>query len=301
MKSNRASDTAVLIARSLLLADATPALRPLLPRQSARLTRILLNETPRGHWFEFCLRHRTTRNFLFGFERLLLPGIFLHYHARKLCLAEFAQDALASGCRQLVVLGAGLDTLAWRHSLQTGVACFELDHPATQAIKRRAFEKEERSPVLIAADLTRDSPSGLLRGDSQFDPSAPVVIIAEGLLMYFSPARVSQILEDLAQVAAPGSKIAFTFMEARPGQPLAFHNGRRAVNSWLKARGEPFQWGILRADVNDFAARHGWTLTSLSSPEELRTRLLKPHGLENAPLALGESIAFAQINTPTSQ
>ena len=159
---------------------------------------------------------------------------------------SLSQEAFASGCRQLVMLGAGLDTLAWRHSLQTGAACFELDHPATQAIKRRAFQKEMRSPVLIAADLTRDLPSRVLRCDSKFDPSAPVAIIAEGLLMYFSPERVSQLLEDLAKVAAPGSKIAFTFMEARPGQPLAFHNGRQAVNSWLKARGEPFQWGIPR-------------------------------------------------------
>jgi len=300
MKSDRASDTAVLIARSLLLADATPALRPLLSDHSARLTRILLNETPGGRWFEFCLRHRPTRNLLFGFERLFLPGIFLHYHTRKLRLAEFVKDTFASGCRQLVVLGAGLDTLAWRHSLQTGTACFELDHPATQAIKRRAFQKEKRSPVLIAADLTRDLPSRLLRGDSKFDPSDPVVIIAEGLLMYFSPARVSQLLEDLANVAAPGSKIAFTFMEARPGQPLGFHNGRQAVNSWLKARGEPFQWGIPRDPVDEFATRHGWTLTSLSSPEEFRTRLLKPHGLENAPLALGESIAFAQKTSSSS-
>ena len=133
--------------------------------QSARLTRILLNETPRGGWFEFCLRHRLTRNLLFGFERSSSREYSFTITRESCASLSLSQDAFSSGCRQLVMLGAGLDTLAWRHSLQTGAACFELDHPATQAIKRRAFQNEIRSPILIPADLTRDLPSRLCAGN----------------------------------------------------------------------------------------------------------------------------------------
>jgi methyltransferase (TIGR00027 family) len=300
MKIDRASDTAVLIARSLLLLDATPPLRGLLPPESARLTRILLDGISRAGWFEFCLRHRFTRSLLFGAERCFLPGIFLHYHVRKLQLREFVANAHAAGCRQLVILGAGLDTLAWRHALETDSQCFELDHPATQEIKRSALQHEDRKPILIAADFTRDSPSALLRKQASFNPNARVVIVAEGLLMYFSPQRVRDLIQDLSTIAAPGSRFAFTFMEARAGKPLAFHNARSAVNFWLRARQEPFRWGIDRSQVEPFVAEHGWNLVSLSSPDALRAQYLTPFELADAPLAIGESIAFANKPSLTS-
>ena len=41
-------------------------------------------------------------------------------------------DAIAAGCRQVVILGAGLDTRAWRLAALAGMALFEVDHPATQ-------------------------------------------------------------------------------------------------------------------------------------------------------------------------
>ena len=293
MKNDRASDTAVLIARSLLLLEATPRFRPLLPPDSARLTRILLPATSRTGWFEICLRHRITRQLLFSAERFFLPGIFLHYHVRKLELAEFVRSSHAAGIRQLVVLGAGLDTLAWRHALATDACCFELDHPATQEVKRRALHHEVRKPELLAADLMRDSPSDLLRNQALFDPSAPVAVVAEGLLMYFPVHRVRELMHDLSMIAAPGSRFAFTFMEARAGKPLAFHHARPAVNSWLRARQEPFRWGIERPHVASFITEQGWELDRLSSPDDFRSRHLAPRGLANAQLAIGESIAFA--------
>jgi methyltransferase (TIGR00027 family) len=293
MKNDRASDTAVLIARSLLLLDATPRFRPLLPPDSARLTRILLNPTGRSGWFEICLRHRISRALLFGAERFFLPGIFLHYHIRKLQLAEFVRSSHAAGVRQLVVLGAGLDTLAWRHALASDARCFELDHPATQELKRRALHNEDRKPALLPADLMRDSPSELLRHEASFDPGAPMAVVAEGVLMYFPVHRVRELMEDLSLIATPGSRFAFTFMEARAGKPLAFHNARPAVNAWLRARQEPFRWGIERSYVASFLAEQGWQLDRLSSPDDLRSRHLAPLGLANARLARGESIAFA--------
>ena len=57
---------------------------------------------------------------------------------------RFAEDALAAaaerGVRQLVVLGAGLDTYAYRHPLRDRLHIFEVDHPATQAGKRQRLE-----------------------------------------------------------------------------------------------------------------------------------------------------------------
>lgn len=290
MKADRPSSTSLFIARGLLLADATAGLRPLLVDESAALTRRLLDAAEPEHWFDMTLRHPFLRRAIFAGERLFLPGILLHWLARKRLLDALAHDALDAGCRQIVVLGAGLDTLALR--LQSAAVCFELDHPATQAIKRRAMAD---GPALVAADLLHASVAEALRAQPRFVANQPTLYIAEGLLMYLPPARVAELFCEIAGLSAPGSRFAFTFMEARTGHRIAFHNERRIIGWGLRWRGEPFRWALARTDVAAFAAQHGWELASLSSPEELRRRFLTPAGLGNAPLATGESVATAYL------
>ena len=290
MKADRPSSTSLLIARGLLLADATAELRPLLLDESAALTRRLLDAAGPARWFDLSLRHRVLRRALFAVERLALPGVLLHWLARKRLLDALAHEALAAGCRQVVVLGAGLDTLALR--LQSAAVCLELDHPATQAIKRRAIAE---GPALVAADLLHASVAEALRAQPRFTANQPTLYIAEGLLMYLPPTRVAEMFREIAGLSAPGSRFIFTFMEARPGRRIAFHNERRIIGWWLRWLGEPFRWALARTDVEAFAAQHGWDLASLSSPGELRRRFLTPAGLGDAPLATGESVATAYL------
>src|SRR5208282_3157769 len=69
--------------------------------------------------------------------------------------ARFAEDALAAaverGVRQLVVLGAGLDTYAYRSPLRDRLRIFEVDHPATQAWKRQCLRD---AAISIPSSLT---------------------------------------------------------------------------------------------------------------------------------------------------
>ena len=291
MTGSRPSSTALLIARVVLVADKTPTLRPMLLGETAELTRRLLNAAEPAAWFKFVWGYRWARSLIFLAERLSLPGIILHYLARKRHLDALAQEAIAAGCRQLVVLGAGFDTVAMRmYRSHPQLSCFEIDHPATQSTKRRACGD---GLILISADLSDESPAKALSAEARFDRNAPTLFVAEGLLMYLPEARVEALLRELAELSAPGSRFAFTFMEARPGRTLAFYNGTRVIDWWLRWRGEAFRWGVARAAVGDFIAQFGWRLASISSPEELRRRFLAPHDLEHAPLAIGESIALA--------
>ena len=297
MKDERPSDTAILIARSICLAERDPSLRAILPDESAELSRRLLEHASHPGWFEFCLSRPWARRLLFAAERLLLPGIFLHYLVRKNRIAAFAADAVKTGCAQLVVLGAGLDTLAWRETRRSGLPCFELDHPATQTIKLGAYESRiagPRTPRLVPVNLAVDSPAARLRAAAGFSAGRRTLFIAEGLLMYFGPSRVDALLRELAELSVPGSRLALTFMETRPDRPIAFHNARRSVNWWLSIRGEPFRWGLARTEAAAWFEARGWRLIELSSPTRLRAEVLAPLGLEHAPLAIGESIALLE-------
>jgi methyltransferase (TIGR00027 family) len=293
MKESSVSSTSLLIARGVLLADATPALRPLLVNGSVAFTRRLLDVAGPSPNFELALRHRFLRRIIFGAERLLLPGVLLHWLTRKRLLDDYAHEALAAGCRQIVVLGAGLDTLTWR--FQSKCVCLELDHPASAAFKRGAFPD---GPELVEADLMQTSAADALRAHPRFDANQPTLFIAEGLLMYLSPARGASLFSELATVAAPGSRFAFSFMEARAGHRIGFHNSRHLVDGWLRWRGEPFRWALGRAEMEPFLAQHGWNLTAVGSPEEMRRRYLAPLGLDKAPLAMGEPVALAHRVAP---
>jgi methyltransferase (TIGR00027 family) len=278
MKAGRASETSILVARGLLIADATPSLGVVLPPGCAALTRRLLESAAPAWWFNFALRHAWTRALFFAMERASVPGLFRHFAMRKRLLDTVARDALRAGCSQLVVFGAGLDTLAWRMAVEC--ACFEVDHPATQAAKRRVFESElaHRVPVLIPADLLSDSVKKALCAEGRFDAGAPTLFVAEGLLMYLPPERISTLLREAAACAGSGSRLVFTFLEARANRPPGFKDARSHVNRWLRRRGEPFTWALAREGAADFVARHGWRLEWLSTD-----------------LTIGESAALAKL------
>lgn len=299
MKEGQVSSTALLIARAAVLVDATPKMRPVLLPGSAEWSLKWLDAAGATGWFEVAMQYPLMRRALFWMESKVAPGLLLHFFTRKRWLAQAAQEALAAGIRQIVVIGAGLDSLAWRLKAQRpDLLCIELDHPDTQAAKATAKGPEEQlQPLLIPLDLMLETPDMALKRVGEYDPSQPTFFIAEGLFMYLPGERVEEILSRLAVIAAPGSRFAFSFMEAKPGRRLGFKRGHhRSINWWLRWRREPFRWGLARDEATDFVARHGWTLKRLSSRAEMRQQVLAPLGcgLERLPLAGGESLALLE-------
>jgi len=112
--------------------------------------------------------------------------------------------------RQAVILASGLDARAYRLSWPDDVTVFEIDQPAVIAFKTSTLSGLGVTPVVrhrpLAVDLRDDWP-GALRS-AGFDPGAPTAWIAEGLLIYLSPQAGQQLLDNIAALSAPGSRIA---------------------------------------------------------------------------------------------
>src|SRR5690606_30494465 len=106
MRSDSPSDTATLIARSILLSARDPELAPLLSPGEEEVTRRMLGTRADGGWFAFAEQHPWARRSLMLAERFLLGGIFAHYLARKRWIEGEVRGAIANGIRQVVVLGA---------------------------------------------------------------------------------------------------------------------------------------------------------------------------------------------------
>ncbi|MEI6106975.1 MAG: SAM-dependent methyltransferase [Opitutae bacterium] len=291
MSPYRSSSTARLIARCTLLAAGDPGQHLLVPPAAIDPLRAMLAAGGGGAWFRWALRSRWTRTCLRALEHLMLPGISTHYLARKRWIESVSRRALARGVTQLVVLGAGFDSLAWRlHREYPAVPCFELDHPATQAAKRRAL-RPAANLTYLPIDFGTDSPAATLRACPAFSRIKPTLIIAEGLLMYFPEQRVTALLGELAGLTRPPAEMLFSYMAQSADGSISFRGEHTAVRWWLRWRHEPFQWGLPTATLPTFLQHCQWRLTAQADHDVLLAQILAPLGLSGLPLARGECLA----------
>jgi methyltransferase (TIGR00027 family) len=288
MRGDRPSDTAVLIARSALLAARDPARRPLVPEGARDSLSLLVARE--GGWFGAALQHGWTRGALGVLERLALPGIITHYLARKGWIEVIARQGLQRGVTQVVVLGAGFDTLAWRlHRGLPAVHFIELDHPATQFPKQREL-RGSANLTYLPADLSRVPPADALRACPAFSADKPTLFIAEGLLMYFGEQEVMALLRGLAALTGPPAELVFTFMIRQPDGAISFRNGSPAIDWWLRRRREPFRWGLPRDALPGFLQAAGWRMQAVADHQTLRAEILTPLNRAELPLAEGECL-----------
>jgi methyltransferase (TIGR00027 family) len=118
-------------------------------------------------------------------------------------------DALDRGIEQVAIVGAGYDDRALRFR-SPGVRFFELDHPDTQADKRRRLQAigwALRGPRLIPAEFGHDPVGGLLGVGGQSDMH-PTLFICEGVLVYLGLSEITDLLSGLRARAADGSMLA---------------------------------------------------------------------------------------------
>lgn len=190
--------------------------------------------------------------------------------------SRIAEDALvaafARGVRQYVVLGAGLDTFAYRHR-HAGLHVFEVDHPATQAWKRtilgHAGIPEPESLNFVAVDFERQTAMEGLRA-AGFDRESPAFFAWLGVTMYLREEVVYSVLREIASLPSP-SGVAFDYALASSELSMLARIGVAAANRRLTREGEPwltfFKPHELDAKLREIGFRevHDW------SPDDINT------------------------------
>ncbi|MEV5709512.1 class I SAM-dependent methyltransferase [Actinoallomurus sp. NPDC052274] len=134
-----------------------------------------------------------------------------YFGLRTRVFDDFVLRRTGEGTRQVVLLGAGLDTRAYRLDWPPGCRIFEIDQNGVLAFKDRVLDglsavpKTER--VTIATDLRLEWTRALT--DAGFDPAVPTVWIAEGLLLYLSPAAERALIAAVGALSPTGSALAY--------------------------------------------------------------------------------------------
>jgi len=161
--------------------------------------------------------------------------------------ARYAEDRLAEayagGTRQLVVLGAGLDSYAFRRpETQVDLRIYEVDHPSTQAWKvARIAELGWDHPVgleFVACDFEKSSASEMLRC-AGFASNEPAFVTWLGVVYYLRPETARAALVELAELLAPGSEVVIDYMLPLEDQPQRYKDLHATMATYLASVGEP--------------------------------------------------------------
>jgi methyltransferase (TIGR00027 family) len=182
--------------------------------------------------------------------------------------SRFAEDGLEAaverGVRQYVLLGAGLDTFAYRAGdLFSGLTVFEIDHPATQSWKRaRLAEAGIEIPAnVVYAPVNFESETlanGLTRAG--FDFARPAFFAWLGVTPYLSRDAVTDTLKFVAASTAQGSEIVFDYsqpVEALDATQRAYFE---AMAERVAAVGEPFRCFFEPAALSSDLTSMGFSL-----------------------------------------
>jgi len=182
--------------------------------------------------------------------------------------ARFAEESLekavAEGVQQYVVLGAGLDTFALRRGdLLDRIRVIEVDHPATQAVKRQRLAAMGLLPPpalhFVAVDFAReDLPHAL--SSSCFDPELPAFFSWLGVTYYLEREHLFQVLGNLSAMAAPDSRLAFDYMDAEAFDPDRAAPHAQKLQAKVRLLGEPMKTGLDPKLVEKDRWEVGWEL-----------------------------------------
>jgi methyltransferase (TIGR00027 family) len=181
-------------------------------------------------------------------------------------LDEVVLGACAGGCRQVVILGAGLDARAFRLDWPHGTRVWELDLPAILEFKDGVVRQEGWRAACdrrsVAGDLSGDWAGPLV--DAGFDAGAGTVWLAEGLLAYLTEEVGNRLLAVAADLSVPGSRMGLTVASAERLRGWRdSHPDNRAVRGDYVALWQ----SAAPADPERWLASLGWQATFYATAE----------------------------------
>ena len=196
--------------------------------------------------------------------------------------SRYAEDELARaigrGTVQYVVLGAGLDTFAYRNPhAAAGLRVFEVDHPATQEWKRRQLAASEiaipASVTFAPLDFERQTLANGLR-DAGFDREKAAFFSWLGVSMYLTDEAIEATLRFVASLPRGGG-IVFDYMVPRESLGLMERMALDALSRRVESAGEPFRTAFEPKALEERLMRAGFLSVDDLGSDEINGRYFK--------------------------
>ena len=302
MRANRPSRTAAQVGGVILYVAEDPRYAALLPPGLAEETeRLLMAGGGLKPWHVRLVRKRWYRWLVDRLVARMAPGHLVYLALRKRVAEDEVEAALAEGATQVLMVGAGMDTLCLRLAPRhPEVEFFEVDHPASQVMKREAVDRVSglRSNLhFVPVDLEATDLAEALEAQPAWRIGARTVTVAEGLLAFLSSETVDRLFSAVARATAPGSRFLFSYTQVDETGRVRLGKVTRLQGAALKASGEAMRWGLPDGGLEPFVAERGFHLLPRERTD-LRARYLTPAGLDG-PLGGVELVALAESVPPS--
>jgi len=216
------------------------------------------------------------------------------------CRTQFIDDALmdwlGNSTQQVICLGAGYDTRAYRIPGIESTHYFELDLPTAQSLKRehllKVLSEIPAHMTFVPIDFDRQSIEDEMAA-AGYQPEIETFFIWEGVTQYITAEAVDATLEFAAQAAA-GSRIAFTYIDKGILDGPSRTRTDQRILTRVARRGVPWVFGIDPAEIESWLSRRGFKLIDPADAAEYRKRYVTPVGRE-LNIYEGERMVLAEV------
>lgn len=206
------------------------------------------------------------------------PGLWVNVVCRKRYIDEKLKASLQH-VDTVVVLGAGMDTRAYRLAHRCSMPVFELDLPVNierkRAVVRRALGGPPPTVHLVAMDFEADDLWEALIANG-FRSEQRAFFIWEGVTQYLTTSAVRAAFEQLRH-AARGSRLVFTYIRDDFIRGVELH-GADLLYRRFRQRRQVWKFGLSPDAVPAFIARYGWHMVEQAGPDYLEYHYVRPTG-----------------------
>jgi methyltransferase (TIGR00027 family) len=229
---------------------------------------------PYARQFVPCWMYRVFGPFVrSGYAEKRGPGVIGFLVARERYIDDVLAAGLEEGLRQVVILGAGFDSRAYRLNLEGRVKTFEVDHPATQQDKlmrlRVIFGHVPEHVTYVPIDFNAEGLGDALL-KTGYGPAQKTLFIWQGVTEYLTPDAVDATLDFVARHSAAGSAVVFDYIFSAVLEGTQKHNEVSNMRRYRFMSGEGLTFGIAEGAVEPFLKARGFSAVTALSSDDLK-------------------------------
>ena len=212
--------------------------------------------------YEVCQRSRFQRTLLISAARRDPAGTKTEAVARTKYIDDYLQACVSSGVEQVVILGAGYDSRAYRLDALKKVKVFEVDHPNTQKTKMARLKKTlghlPSWVTYVPVDFEKDELDEKLAA-SGYKRDLRALFIWEGVTMYLTAESVDRTLAFVVANSGQGSSIIFNHWHRSAAEGNSKVKWAETVKRRCEQMGEPIRFGIEGSEIEAFMVARGFS------------------------------------------
>lgn len=241
----------------------------------------------------FMLKFKLMRNFINHFSEKIAPGVI----GGQICRTKYIDEktlGLLNKVQQILILGAGLDTRAYRLEGIENIKIFEVDLPNIQQIKKRKLKKYlggfPSNVTFIPIDFNKEKLETVLN-NSSFDYTKQTLVILEAVTQYVDGNAVSDVFRFISKLSN-NSYLIFTYVLRDVIERKS--EEAKKIMYWTEKNHSPFVWGINPTEIKSFLQKYNLEMIEDVGAEYYQKNYLEPINREIVVFE-GERISFSRV------